>query len=173
MTDQPEKSPRIYREVQYFRQIWLWLIILFVAGLMWYNVISRVLFQRSLGSDPIPLSLLSIFWLLFGVGLPLVGFYARLITEVRADGLYIRFVPFHLSYRKIPFDDIEQANVRRYNPLREYGGWGIRWHLKGGRAYNVSGNRGVQLRLAGNRRLLIGSQRPEALLQAIRSKKTK
>ena len=36
-----------------------------------------------------------------------------------------------------------------------------------GKAYNVSGNRGVQLKLSTGNGLLIGSQRPEELAQAI------
>ena len=44
--------------------------------------------------------------------------------------------------------------MRRY---REYGGWGIRGGLRGTKAYNVSGNRGVELMLADGRTVLIGS----------------
>jgi hypothetical protein len=39
----------------------------------------------------------------------------------------------------------------------EYGGWGIKYG-KMGKAYNVSGNRGVQLEFTDGKRLLIGSQ---------------
>ncbi len=38
---------------------------------------------------------------------------------------------------------------------------------RAGKAYNVSGNRGVQLKLSSGKGLLIGSQRPEELAQAI------
>ena len=37
-----------------------------------------------------------------------------------------------------------------------------------GRAYNVSGDRGVELTLANGKRVLIGSQRSEELAEAIR-----
>jgi len=36
-----------------------------------------------------------------------------------------------------------------------------------GKAYNVSGNRGVQLELLNGGRILIGSQKPEELVKAI------
>lgn len=166
MNNQINSTPPIFREEQPFRQVWFWLVILFTAGLFWYALISQIFLNRPFGNKPAPDALLIIFWLVFGLGLPVAAFYTRLITEVRGDGLYIRFIPFHRSFRKIPFADIQQAETRTYRPIREYGGWGIRFGPHG-RAYNVSGNRGVQLVLAGGKRLLIGSQQPDALLQAI------
>jgi hypothetical protein len=53
-----------------------------------------------------------------------------------------------------------------YSPLRDYGGWGIRRGAKG-KAYNVSGNHGVRLELSDGKRILIGSQRPEELSEAV------
>lgn len=88
----------------------------------------------------------------------------RLITEVRNDGLYVRLIPF--NFRRIPFEDIASATVRRYRPILEYGGWGIRYGPKG-MAYNASGDRGVQLVLHNGQHILIGSQQPEELLIAI------
>jgi hypothetical protein len=50
----------------------------------------------------------------------------------------------------------------------EYGGWGLRYGGDNGWAYNARGNRGVQLVLQGEKRVLIGSQRPEELLAALK-----
>jgi hypothetical protein len=52
--------------------------------------------------------------------------------------------------------------------MREYGGWGVKYGWAG-KAYNISGNRGVQLKLSNGKGLLIGSQRPEELAQAIQA----
>jgi hypothetical protein len=78
-----------------------------------------------------------------------------------------RFFP--LTHQNITFEDITRCEVRTYNPIREFGGWGIRYR-RGAKAYNVSGNRGVQLELANGKRLLIGSQRSEELARAIEAK---
>ncbi|MFQ5842819.1 MAG: hypothetical protein ACE5I8_10320, partial [Thermodesulfobacteriota bacterium] len=77
------------------------------------------------------------------------------------------YVP--LTHQKITFEEITRCEVRTYNSIREFGGGG-NWYRRGGKAYNVSGNRGVQLELANGKRLLIGSQRPEELAQAIEAK---
>ena len=41
----------------------------------------------------------------------------------------------------------------------EYGGWGVRYSLTGkGRAFNVSGNIGLQLEFINGEKVLIGTQ---------------
>ncbi len=157
-----------FREEQRFRQIWVWIIVLGIAALMWYSTFMQIIQRRPFGGNPAPDTLLIIFWLLFGIGMPALLFSARLITEVRMDGIYIRFFPFHFSYKEIAFRDLKSFEVRTYNALREYGGWGIRYGPQG-KAYNVGGNRGVQLVLIDGKRILLGSQKPEEFLAAIQA----
>ena len=159
-----KKSSIIFREVQHFRQTWLWLIILLTAGLFWYGGIQQFILKIPFGSNPAPDAALLIFWLIFGIALPACFYSIKLITEVRNEGLYFGFPPFPL--RKIPLDDLKRYEVRIYSPIKEYGGWGFRYGWKG-KAYNVSGNRGVQIELSNGKRILIGSQKPEELAKAI------
>jgi hypothetical protein len=79
-----------------------------------------------------------------------------------------RFCPF--VRREILFRGIRRCDARTYRPVWEYGGWGVRFGLRG-RAYSVSGNRGVQLELVNRKRILIGSRRPEELALAIQEGK--
>jgi hypothetical protein len=91
---------------------------------------------------------------------------AALNTEVRADGLYVKFFPFHWSFQRIPLENLKGIAVTTYRPILDYGGWGIRYGIAG-KAYNVSGNRGVKLTFFKGRSLLIGSQQPEELAEAL------
>jgi hypothetical protein len=95
-----------------------------------------------------------------------VGFVylLKLTTEVRQGGIFIRYFP--LFRQTIPWSQVAGHYTRVYRPIREYGGWGVRYGWNG-KAYNVWGNRGVQLELAQGKRLLIGSQRADELAQAI------
>ena len=163
---QQEGMRPIYREVQQFRQGWIWTVVVAIAGLIWVAGVRQLILNRPFGGQPMPDILLVIFWLIFGIGFPALFLFCRLVIEVRDDGIYIRFSPFHLSFRRIGFEKLKEYEVRTYRPIREYGGWGIRSGSKG-KAYNVSGNRGVQLVLTNGKRVLLGSQRPEALWQAI------
>lgn len=161
-----EKSNIIFREVQQFRQAWLWIIILFIAGFLWYGTVRQLMLDIPFGIKPESDTALLILWVILGIALPIFSYFLKLTTEVRSDGLYIRFFPLHFSFHRIPLDDLKRYEVRTYHPIREYGGWGICYGFKG-KAYNVSGNRGVQLELLNGKRLLIGSQVPKELANAI------
>ena len=136
-----------FREVQRFRQWWLWAL-LGVVGLV-----------TIVGSGPLGVVIIG----------AVSGFVwsLRLVSEVRDDGLYIRFAPLHRSFRHVPWTAIESVEATKYRPLRDYGGWGIRWR-PGAIAYNVRGSRGVFLSRPDDRDLLVGSQRPDELAAAIR-----
>lgn len=91
----------------------------------------------------------------------------ELIVEIKNTELLIHFSP--LVKRRIPLSEIQKCEAREYRPIREFGGWGIRRSWRGkGKAYNVKGKKGVQLELKNGESLLIGSQKAEALAEAIR-----
>ncbi len=152
----------LFREVQRFDQWWLWLLVLIPTSMVWYGAIQQLIFGKAFGENPASDTGVSVLLVLFGILLPIFMYSLKLITEVRKDGLYVRFYPFHFSYRRYPYESMNSYKVRSYSPLKEYGGWGIRYGRKG-MAYNVSGDRGVQLELKNGKSLLIGSQRPEEL----------
>lgn len=115
--------------------------------------------------------------LLEGVGLLIMIVVAAVIvlvlftgldTRISQDGVDYRMRPFHKTYRHIEWNDVAHAEVRKYSPIREFGGWGIRIGLKG-KAYNVKGNMGLQLELKDGRRILIGTQKPEELREVLKS----
>jgi hypothetical protein len=108
-----------------------------------------------------------------GIGVPIaiaaLFLLLKLQTEVRTDGIYVRFFPFHVHFKRFAAEDLSEYYARQYKPIREYGGWGIRYSLRNGKAYNVRGNKGVQLVFSTGKKLLIGSQNPEQLEAAIHS----
>jgi len=91
---------------------------------------------------------------------------SHLDVDVTDEGVTIAF-RYVWPARRITFSEIVGLEVRRYNPLLEYGGWGVRLGPKGW-AYMTSGSEGVQLRLRKGLPVLIGSARPRELEAAIR-----
>jgi len=156
----------IYQETQFFRQPWIWALVLCISLISIYGAVQQLILGKPFGNNPAPDTVMVIIAVIFGLGLPAFMFMMNLAIEVREDGLYIRFSPFHLSFHKIALEDIKEFQARTYNPIKEYGGWGIRYG-RNGKAYNVRGNRGVQLQLTSGRKLLIGSQKPEELAEAL------
>ncbi|MBN1576033.1 MAG: hypothetical protein JW913_05745 [Chitinispirillaceae bacterium] len=88
--------------------------------------------------------------------------FARLTTEIDVKGITYRYYPFHFKHHTVHWDEIERYEVIKYHPLRDYGGWGIRF-CKGGKAFNVAGDRGLQLYLKTGKRILIGTQKDKEL----------
>jgi hypothetical protein len=151
-----------FREQQKFRQWWIWLILagingFFIFGALW----------PAKGREPVSNAEL---WISAAVTLLVTALLllSRLDTRVQADGIYVRFFPFHLSFRHYSWEKISRYFIRKYHPLKEYGGWGIRAGFPGkGKAYNVSGNRGLQLEFPDGKKLLIGTNKPEELEAAL------
>ena len=158
----------LYREVQHFRQLWLWILILIISFVAIWSLIQQLFLDTPFGNNPAPDALLIIIVIIFGFAFPVVFYKMNLTTEVRSDGIYYRFFPLHLSFHQIKLEDIVECEVRSYSPLKDYGGWGIRYGRMG-KAYNISGDRGVQLRLSDGSRLLLGSQKAEEFTAAVQT----
>jgi hypothetical protein len=160
-------TPALFREVQRFRQWFLYVPIAVVTGVVWWEFIQQIVLGRTVGDEPIPDWMAWALTIVFGLGFPAFAAMVRLVTEVRPGELVVRLFPFRA--KRIPTAEIASAETREYSPMREYGGWGVRVSRGSGRAYNAAGTQGVQLVLADGSRVMIGSQQPEQLLAAIRA----
>ncbi|NOR82728.1 MAG: hypothetical protein GQ526_04470, partial [Ardenticatenales bacterium] len=76
MNQERGKSP-IYREVQQFRQVWIWVVISALAALVWYAAVTQLILHRPFGGVPMPVIPLVVFWFIFGIGLPALFYLAR------------------------------------------------------------------------------------------------
>ena len=164
-----------FRETQQFRQPWLWFIVLpitaFGVTVFVYIMIMQLVLGTPVGDRPMPDSMLIWFgplMLLIIAGIPILLFISKLEVQVDAKAIHIRFIPY--LKRDIPLDELISWQARKYKPLLEYGGWGVRWGPRG-KAYNVSGTWGLQLQFTTGKRLLIGSQMAQDFEQAIENAK--
>ena len=159
----PAQGREGFTEIQRFRQPLLLVVLALVAVPFWYLVVAHFVFGTTVEGA----GALVVFWLFAGVLVPALVLALRLRTEVSPTGLRVRFPPF--VDREIPFAEIRRVQSRTYRPLREYGGWGIRWGGRGRMAYNVSGNKGVEVELTDGRSVMVGSRRADQLAEAIRA----
>jgi len=149
-----------YIEVQYFwQQPFAWVIWVISAGLL-YWLKSADLIDRTF----------AIISIVFVLAIMLLVFFTRLKTEIGEEGITYRMRPFHKKSNLIPWSEIAHVEVRQYKPIREYGGWGMRVGLHG-KAFNIKGNMGLQIKLTSGQAILLGTQRPgeiEEVLEAFR-----
>ena len=157
----------LYSKKQRFTQWWLVLILALVNLLILSILIVELTSKPIGGAKPISAQFVVVVCLL-SVAISSSIFLFQLQTTIKTDGIYVRFLPFQKDYRHIQWNELSKYYVRTYNPITEYGGWGYRLGLFGkGKAYNVAGNKGLQLEFNDGKKLLIGTQKPEALENAL------
>lgn len=161
-----DNATLLFREVQQFRQPWIWLVLTGTSLTALWAALSPFFLDSNWQENWVLHIVLILFGLIFGIGLPWIFYVTKLVTEIRSDGLLISFYPLLFSQIRIPFKNIQKCTAIQYKPLQEYGGWGVRLGPKG-TAYNVSGDRGVQIQLINGAKILIGSQNAELLASTI------
>ena len=103
-------------------------------------------------------------------------FSLNLQTRIDEFGIHFKFWPIQSVKKNIPWSSIKRCYVRKYSPLKEYGGWGLRGSIrskafgagKNGTALNVSGNMGIQIEFVDGNKLLIGTQKPEQASEVLK-----
>jgi hypothetical protein len=147
--------PPVFTERQWLLRYW-WPLLLVPALLG-----PLIVWLAPKHGGPLP------YWIfvLLGVAAALV---AGLVLEVRLDaaGAHYRLRPLQWRWQRVAWPEVARAYLRRYDPLGEYGGWGIKGTSQN-RAYNIANDEGLQLELRTGRRILLGTQRPAELARAL------
>ena len=146
---------------------WVWVLLwgacLLGAGAAVYDAYQQTVPGAALGDEPLStlgLGLIAGGVLLFPI--LITAFFLRLDVEVRADHLFVAFGPLHLIRKRVRFVDIEAVRGVTYRPLREFGGWGVRWRGKK-TAWTIRGNSAVRVTLRSGREVYVGSRRAQRL----------
>ena len=107
----------LFSEKQGFKQWWLWIILAVVNGLFLFGIYKQLIVGETFGDRPMSNTLLVVtegFILL----LTILFISYRLETQIRTDGIYLRFLPFQFSFRHYPWSTLSKAFVRQYSPHR-------------------------------------------------------
>lgn len=162
----------LFKEEQQFRQ-WWWIVLILCATIPAMVMTIYALYQQTVrgiqvGDSPAPNGVLIV--VLIFLSIMLWGYF-KLKLEVWIDqnGIHYRFFPLIRKNRLISKAEIERFEIRKYNPIIDYGGWGVRrgFGRKWQKAYNVSGNIGLQLYLTNGKKVLFGTQRSQAIMYAM------
>lgn len=156
-------EPVIYEERQKLNIGLLWLPVLAPAVMVWYTFYQQVLRGVPVGSRPAPDFVVVIIFVVFGLLFPYLMLKTRLILQVRPDGFYFRYHPFHFRYHKISWLEIKEIRPVEFSPIKDFGGYGIKF-ARGAKIYTASGNRGLEIKTGGGRRFIFSSQNPEKLM---------
>ena len=157
----------LFAESQKLKQWWVWALLILINILFIGGCIAQIGFGKQFGNNPLSntgLVIITVVILLFSM----IFFIARFETKITVDGIYVRLVPFSKKYKFYPWEKLNNYYVRKYVPMKEYGGWGIR-HKENEKdsAYTVSGDKGLQLEFKNNKKLLIGTNKEAELKEAL------
>lgn len=157
----------VFKEQQYFRQSWLWILLTGINGLFIFGLVKQVLFGEVFGNNPMNNETLIIITMITLV-ITISFIFIRLETVIDQVGIHYQYFPFQTTVKTITWDRISKSYVRQYNPIAEYGGWGLRLGLFGsGQAFNVSGNQGLQIVYDNGKKFLIGTQKPNEIIAVL------
>ncbi|NBG67454.1 hypothetical protein [Acidiluteibacter ferrifornacis] len=151
----------LYKEVQRFTQWWLWLILLSIATIPFMGIYQQTILDQSFGDQPmsdgglVTFAILTLLLLLFFA-------FIRLTTTITAKEIQINFSPF--VNKSIKWEAIEKVEVLDYGFV---GGWGIRLFTSYGTVYNIRGRKGLAITLKNGNKILVGTQQPQALSNAV------
>ncbi|GEP51125.1 hypothetical protein FNO01nite_17970 [Flavobacterium noncentrifugens] len=157
----------LFTEQQKFSQWWIWLLLIVLNVFFIFGINKQLIHHEPFGDHPTgDIGLLAGFGLILFVTLLFYTF--KLQTIIKEDGIYVRFFPVQIAYRKYSWDKLTKTYVRKYSPIAEYGGWGFRGGIsKSGCAFNVSGNQGLQLAFSDRQNLLIGTNKPDEIKEVL------
>jgi len=157
---------KVFKETQRFTQTWL-LILIAVSLIVPIAILVKAYNDGQM-------SLESLFWTgVMILASSAIIFIFKLTTRIDEKGIHYKFSPIHFSLKTIRWNTINKAYVRTYDPIGEYGGWGLKggwlWNKSKGTAINISGDIGIQLELNDGTKLLIGTQKKEQAIQVLQT----
>jgi hypothetical protein len=165
----------LYREEQTFGWPWpgMFFVLMGVATFLaavvpfGFGMWQQLVLGKAWGDEPMPDAVLAVIGPLAVVMslFPLAAvLFGRLRVEVRTDGIRIALLRFRCP-QVLRREEVHAATHTRIGP---FGGWGASRH--GGRlVYRVAGSEGVLVELANGGKIVIGSEHPRALQDAIRA----
>jgi len=149
-----------FTEEQKFTQWWLWLILIALGIMPIFGIYKQIILGEALGNKPIPdLGIIIISAFIFG--LIAMFWFVRLKTEINQDEVRINFFPF--VKMRVNWKEVKSAKIVDYG----FVGYGVRFSRKYGTVYNTNGKNGLALELQNGKKLVIGTQKENELINII------
>ena len=163
-----------FSEEQRHNQWWLWVIMTFallaVLVPFAYGIYDQVVLDEPFGNEPMSTEGL----IVTGAGSVLimliiffVVFKARLLTKITTEGIWYSYPPLFRKGKWIRPDEISRYEVITFHAFRQYGGYGMKRRRRHRQAYIMSGNTGLMLYFKNGQKLLIGTQKKQAITYAM------
>lgn len=151
-------------EKQRFKEIALYIILGLLQVLFLWGFFQQVIFNKPWGTKPAG----DIVLLTINIGvfvLILLFFSINLKTTITDNYFSFRFFPFQIRRKIIYWKEIQNIRIVRYDGIKEFWGYGLRYMPGKGWCYTISGDYGVRVTLKNGKKLLIGTHKPKEISQ--------
>ncbi len=149
----------LFEEQQRFSHKIFWITLLSLTGLFCYAFIQQYFFHLPFGHKPMT-NVGLVFAILFMCFIIILFYNFKLSTKITDEAIIIKLYPFHLYSKRFEWPQLSEIIVREYNPLKEYGGWGLRG-FGDKKSATVNGSWAIELVFHNGQSLLIGTKNPE------------
>lgn len=162
-----EGSEVLYREANHFSHGAVWLAVICLTFSSVYFALPQLFAMASDRSPPYGVIVGSSVFIAVGFALPILLLAIKLKVQVRHDGLYIKMLPFHFSFKKINL-----SGLRNCEPYLQSGKGenmlGLVQALKK-KSYSLGGRKGIRIEFDDGRVVFLESRRPEKITHAIKT----
>ena len=121
----------------------------------------QIISGKPIGSKPSPDFVLVLIFLFMAAFAFLMG-RQKLKTEITEDEITYSSEIFFSGKTATRFSNVKSITIRKYKPMKEFMGWGVKWNSTTD-CFTMSGDIGLELTLANNKKILIGTQKPAEL----------
>ena len=148
----------VFNESQTYRGTWLIYLILLIE--LPTVILLTVLFFTSEEKQEMGIALVFVFGIM-SLALTLI-LNIKLETRIDHLGIQFRYLPFIRKWRLLSKESILAAEVITFNPLLDYGGWGMKGN-KTTKLYNITGDQGILVDTGESKKILLGTLKAKEL----------
>jgi hypothetical protein len=154
----------LIEEKQRLREIAFYILLGLLQLLFLWGLIQQVIFNIPWGTKPggdiaLIISNIGIFTMI------LLLFSIHLKTRITDKYISFRLFPFQMKRRRIDWEKIQKVKVIKYDGMKEYCGYGLKYMPGNDWAYTISGEYGIRIILKNGRKILIGTHKPREISQ--------
>ncbi|MDL2290366.1 DUF6141 family protein [Paludibacteraceae bacterium OttesenSCG-928-F17] len=156
-----------FREKQRMTQWWLWLLMIGINIPFIYGIYHQIFMGEPWGNNPMSdtgLIIAAAFIFLF----TLVLLFSFLETVITKHGIYVRYFPFHIKFKYYDWNEISKVEIKNFNAIRNFGGYGVRYKKGMKASYILGGNKAILIELKSGKEFMIGTQKPEETEQVLK-----
>ena len=151
-----------FEENQRFKELTIYILSGLLQSLFLWGFIQQVIFNKPWGTRPA--GDLALIIINIGMFLLIILFFSfNLKTLITEQYISFRFFPLQTRMKIIYWEEVKNVSVIKYDGMKEYWGFGLKYMPGKGWCYTMPGHYGIKLTLTNKKKILIGTHMTEEI----------